>query len=397
MEGLNFDNILGEQEIENLFVDPEETTSKEVEVDAKEEEAPDNDGKEVNDETNKTTEVVDPDDLFEEEEKQPEGVGSEKETEGEKEGSSTDDGGGTSPENFYSSIANAMAEDGIFPNLDKETIDKADSAEALSDLIEQEVNARLDEKQQRISKALEDGVEPTEIRNYEQTLQFLSSIRDVDLTDESEKGENLRQRIIYQDFINKGYSPERAEKLTKRSIDAGTDIEDAKDALLSNKEYFQNSYNKLLKDAETEAEQAKAERKKQSEKLKESMLKDKTIMGDLEISQDMRKKAFECISKPIYKNPETGEYLTAVQKFEQEHPMEFIKYVGLTMALTNDFKDWSSFVKGKVKKEVKKGLGNLEQVLSNTRRNQNGTLKMVTSAKDDPESYIGHGFKLDLP
>lgn len=400
MEGLSFDNILGEQEIENLFMEPEETTTGESEVEVSTEEDSET-GKEKNNETNKTTEVVDPDDLFEEEEveKQPESVGSEKkDTEGEKEGSSTDNGGGTSPqENFYSSIANAMAEDGIFPNLDSETISKADSAEALSDLIEAEVNARLDEKQQRVSKALENGVEPDEIRMYETTLNNIASIKDSDLAAENEKGEQLRYNVIFQDFLNKGYSRERADKLTRRSIDAGTDIEDAKEALQSNKEFFQGKYDKLLQEAEQEAEQIKADRKKQSEKLKDSLLKDKTLLGDMEISKDMRQRAFDCVSKPIYKNPETGEYMTAVQKYEQEHPVEFIKYVGLFMALTNDFKDFDSLAKGKVKKEVKKGLRELEQVLTNTRRNQNGSLKLVTSAKEDPESYIGHGFKLDLP
>ena len=119
-------------------------------------------------------------------------------------------------------------------------------------------------------------------------------------------------------------------------------------------------------------------------------------MGDMEISQDMRKKAFEYISKPVYKDPETGEYLTAVQRFEQEHPVEFIKYVGLFMALTNGLKDFESFTNGKVKKEVKKGMRALEQTLNGTRRDKNGSLKMVTKAEDDPESIIPAGFKLAL-
>lgn len=394
MEGVSFDNILGEQEIENLFMEPEETTPGEQEVETR----GDKSGDENDDEQNKTTETVDPEDLFEEEEKQPESVGSEKnKEEKEKEGSTDDTGGGTSPnENFYSSIANAMAEDGIFPNLDSETINKADSAEALSDLIEKEVNARLDEKQQRVSKALENGVEPDEIRMYEVTLNNINSIKDADLTAENERGEQLRYNVIFQDFLNKGYSKERADKLTKRSIDAGTDIEDAKEALQSNKEFFQSKYDKLLQDAEKEAEQAKADRQKQAAKLKDSLLKDKGLMGDLEINKEMRQKAFDCISKPIYKNPETGEYMTAVQKYEQEHPEEFIKYVGLVMALTNDFKDWDSFVKGKVKKETSKGLRDLEQKLRGNKLNSDGSMRLVTSVKDDPESYIGRGFKLDI-
>jgi hypothetical protein len=96
------------------------------------------------------------------------------------------------------------------------------------------------------------------------------------------------------------------------------------------------------------------------------------------------------------KDPETGEYLTALQKYEMEHRADFLKYVGLFMTLTNGFKDFDSFTKGKVKKELKKGLRELEQTLSNSHRGPSGGLKMVTNAQNDPESYFGKGFKLDI-
>ena len=387
----DFINILGADEIDTLF-GSEETPEEETQVEASQEEGSP-DGQKENDETT-TTEVKGT--LFEGD-SEPESVGSEKSQEGEEEGSPADDGGGTSPDNnFYSSIANAMAEDGIFPNLDEETIGKADSAEALSDLIEAEVLARLDEKQQRVAKALENGVEPDSIRMYEATIGKLQSIKDTDITAETPQAEQLRYQLITQDYMNNGYSRERADKMARRSIDAGNDIEDAKEALQSNREFFQGKYDEVLKDAQKAADEERENRKKQSEKLKNSLMKDKTLLGDMEISQDMRKKAFECISKPVYKDPETGEYLTPVQKYEQEHPVEFIKYVGLFMALTNDFKDFESFTKGKVKKEIKKGMRALEQTLNGTRRNSDGSLKMVTKASEDPESIIPSGFKLAL-
>ena len=388
-----FINILGADEIDTLFGSEESTEQETQEEGSQEQRIPES--QEENGETT-TTEVKGS--LFEEEEtEQPESVGSGDTQEGEKEDSTAETGGGTSPDNnFYSSIANAMAEDGIFPNLDEETISKADSAEALSDLIEAEVNARLDEKQQRVSKALENGVEPDSIRMYEGTINKLQSIKDTDISAETPEAEQLRYQLITQDYLNNGYSREKADKMARRSIDNGNDIEDAKEALQSNKEFFQKEYDKMLKDAQKAADADKENRRKQSEKLKDSLLKDKTLMGDMEISQDLRKKAFECISKPVYKDPETGEYLTAVQRFEQEHPVEFIKYVGLFMALTNNFKDFESFTKGKVKKEVRKGMRALEQTLNGTRRNSDGSLRMVTKATDDPESIIPSGFKLAL-
>lgn len=386
-----FSNILGEQDIESLFSDVEEEASGETEE--KKDEGKENTPQESEREV--TTEIAEPEDLFDEEDdSQSESVGSEK-TEGkEEEDTAPDKDSGTSPTNLYSSIASALAVDGIFPNLDEETVNKVDSAESLSEVIEAEVAARLDEKQRRVSKALDNGVEPTDIRKYETVLDNLSKITDKNLLAENESGEQLRRDIIYQDFRNKGYSHDKAMKLTERSIDAGNDQEDAKEALQSNREFFQEKYNELLEDAQKQADADRKARQKEADSLKESILKDKQLFGDMEISSDLRKKAFENISRPVYKDPETGEYLTALQKYEMEHRSDFLKYVGLTYTLTNGFKDFDSFTKGKVKKEVKKGLRELEKTL-NSSIVSNGDMRAVTRKDGDPESFF-RGMRLDF-
>ena len=396
MEALSFDNILGEQEIETLFTDPEDNEVPEEPTKDEEEEeveTPDSDPKKQKEKDN-TTEDVDPENLFED--KAPESVGSGKDNEGKEVTAPDNDADGTSPNNFYSSIANACAVDGIFPNLDDETIKKAVDAESFSNLIEAEINARFDEKQKRISQALENGVEPTDIKKYESTLNYINTITDAAIAEESEKGEQLRYNLIYQDFINKGMTPDKAKKFADRTVDAGTDVEDAKEALLSNKEFFSNAYNKMLQDAQQKADEDKAEREKNAKELERTLMKDKQLFGDMEISNDIRKKAFDSVSKPVYKDPETGDYMTAIQKYESEHRADFLKYTGLIFAMTNGFKDFDSFAKGKVRKEVKKGLRELEQTLNNTRRNNDGSLRMVTNQKDDPNSFISKGMKLDL-
>lgn len=395
MEGLSFDNILGEQEIETLFTDPNDTETQEDNIQQEEEDIDDSptDGKGKKKE--KTTEVINPETLFEDD--IPESVGSGKNKEGKKEDTvHDDDQDGTSPDNFYSSIANALAVDGIFPNLDDETVKKAVDAESFSDLIEAEINARFDEKQQRIAKALENGVEPTDIKKYESTLDYINKITDAAIAEESEKGEQLRYNLIYQDFLNKGMSADKAKKYTDRTINAGTDVEDAKEALQSNKEYFSGEYNRLLQEAQQQADEDKAERSKQAKQLQTSLLKDKNLFGDMEISNDVRKKAFETVSKPVYRDPETGDYLTALQKYEIEHRADFLKYTGLIFAMTNGFKDFDSFAKGKVKKEMRKGLRDLEKTLNNTSRSKDGNLKMITNQREDPDSFISKGMKLDL-
>jgi hypothetical protein len=51
-------------------------------------------------------------------------------------------------------------------------------------------------------------------------------------------------------------------------------------------------------------------------------------------------------------------------------------------------------IEGPVKKEVKKGMSNLERLINTTSRTANGDLKLTTSAKEDPDSYIGGDWKI---
>lgn len=386
-EELSLDNILGAEEIDNLFVEDGETqdTPPANEEPPKKEEEPSKDKEE-------TTEVVDVDNLFTD---TPESVGSGKENTEEKE-DTTPKGDGTSPKNFYSSIAKALKEEGIFPDLEDESLTKVKDPEDFRDLIDQQIKAGLDERQKRVDEALNAGVEPTEIKKYENTINFLDSIKEENISDEGDKGEKLRKDLIYQDFINRGYSKERAAREVQKSFNAGTDIDDAKEALKSNIDFFKDKYNELINDAKSEAEQEEKERKEQAEKLKSSILNDKDVFGDLSIDKSIRQKIYDNIAKPVYKDPETGEYFTAIQKYEMENRTDFLKNIGLLFTLTDGFKNLDGLVKGKVKKEVKKGLRELEHTLNNTARTSDGNLKFVSGVDEDPESFIGKGWNLDV-
>ena len=386
-EELSLDNILGAEEIENLFVEDDETqgTPPANGEPPKKEEEPSKDKEE-------TTEVVDVDNLFTD---TPESVGSGKENTEEKE-DTTPKGDGTSPKNFYSSIAKALKEEGIFPDLDDEGLSKVKDPEDFRDLIDQQIKAGLDERQKRIDEALNAGVEPTEIRKYENTINFLDSIKEENISDEGDKGEKLRKDLIYQDFINRGYSKERATREVQKSFNAGTDIDDAKEALKSNIDYFRDKYDELVNDARSEAEEEERKRKEQAEKLKSSILNDKDVFGDLSVDKSTRQKIYDNIAKPVYKDPETGEYFTAIQKYEMENRTDFLKNIGLLFTLTDGFKNLDGLVKGKVKKEVKKGLRELEHTLNNTARTSDGNLKFVSGVDEDPESFIGKGWNLDV-
>ena len=339
MEGLSLDNMMTGEEAAALF----DQESKQEETEETTSNNPDENIKEKKE----TTEVVDVDSLFTD---APESVGSGDDNK-EKEDTSSKEG--TSP-NFYSSIAKTFVEDGVFQDLNEDALSKVNDAESFIDLMEQQIQSKLDEKQQRIDQALNAGIEPTQVQRFENNIKILNSITDDAISEEGEKGENLRKNIIYEDYIQKGFSKERAIKAVERAEEARANEE--------------------------------RELKEQAEALKKSILSDKKPFGELELDKNTRQRVFDAISKPVFTDPETGERLTAIQKFEADNHNDFMKYVGLTYVLTDGFKSLDGLVKGKVKKEIGKGLKELEHTLNNTARNSDGTLKFTSGVSTDPES-----------
>ena len=386
-EELSVDNILAPEEVDTLF-----EVNNEGETPPTEDTESTTEGQEGTKEKKETTEVVDVDALFTE---KPESVSSGKENNQEEKEDTPPKEDGTSP-NFYSSIAKALKEEGILPDLDDEAYSKVKSPEDFRNLIEQKIHDGLDERQKRIDEALTVGIEQPVVQQYENTLNYLDKIDENTLKDESDQGESLRRQLIYQDYVNRGFNKERATREVDRSFAAGNDIDDAKDALESNRDFFKTQYQNMVKEAQVEVEKEEQERKEQATKLKTSILEDQKVFGELAVDKSTRQRIFDNISKPIYKDPKTGDLYTAIQKYEMDNRTDFLKNVGLLFTLTDGFKNLDGLVKGKVNKEVKRGLRELENTINNTQRTSDGNLKLVSGMNDDPESFIGKGYKLDI-
>lgn len=376
MEGLDMSNILSPDEVDNLFTDD---GGEETQVIPPEKQEEDKDNK-------TTTEIpeVDPESLFDE----SESVGSEKvDTKG-KESTSSKETGASPKTNFYSSIASALKEEGILSDLDDETLSKIESPEDFAEAMEAQLKAQLDERQKRIDEALQVGIKPDEVRKYEGTISYLNTITEDAIIDESAEGEKLRKQLIFQDFLNRGFSKERAQRETQKSISSGSDIEDAKEALASNKEYFKQEYDNIIAEAREAEEAEKARLKKEAADLKKAILEDKEVFEGLELDKTTREKVYNSISKPVYRDPETGEYLTAVQKYERDNRPDFLKKLGVLFTLTDGFTNLDKLVKPAAKKQVRKSLRELEHTINTTRRNTDGSLNFMSGVSDDSESKV---------
>lgn len=366
MEGIGLDNMLGAAEVERLFSGEQE---------GKEEAAEEVQEPEVKEQ--EETAEVDFSDLLG---NQSESVGSERDTEGDGEAPESKNDTGAPNQNLFSSIAKALRDEGVFPDLSDDTLKDIKDAEAFRKMFDDHVANSLSERQKRIDAALNGGADTEEIRNYNNDLsinEFLNAKDTLDrLESESEDGENLRKQVMYQDYINRGFSEERAKKLVMKSIDDGTDIDDAKEALNSCRDYYGKRVENYQQELENRKKTLKAQEEQQYSNLKKQIIDTEDFFGGVKVEKNIRQKAYDALTKPVYKD-EDGNFLTAMQKYQRENPMDFMKNVALMYSLTDGFKNVERLTKSKVKAGIKKGFAELESVLNNTRRNSDGTLNFA--------------------
>lgn len=311
-------------------------------------------------------------------------------------GGSTDKGGeGKKPDNadsspnFYSSILSALKDDGVLPELTDEEIEDYSKNNEFNDedfkeVIEKVLDQRIDAQTKRIRDALNGGADIEEVKQYEGILATLSNIDDNAISEEGAKGEDLRRRIIAQDYMNKGFSKERIERELKKSFEAGTDIDDAKEALQNNIQFYTERYQGIIKQGQENDRKFKEQTRKQSEDLKKSIIEsNEGIFNDIGIDKKTRQKIYDNISKPVCKD-DAGNWYTKIQKYEMEHKTDFLKYVSMFYTMTDGFKNIDKVVSKQVQKKNKSYVKDLQQKLQNTQRNSSGNLKLV--GQGDPDS-----------
>lgn len=383
MEGIGLDNVLGAAEVEQMFSVPSST-----------EESPEKESADtsvsagVSEESNDVAEV-DFSDLIG---SQPESVGNGESLEGTRETPASENDTGAPSKNAFSSIARALKEEGVFPDLSDEVLESINDAASFRKMFDDQVSNSLNERQKRIESAINGGATSEEVKGYQNDLAVVEFLESQEATSkleqESEEGETLRKQMMYQDYINRGFSEERAKKLVMKSIDDGTDIDDAKEAYQSCKNFYKQriqTYEKYLEDTKRSA---KENEERQYNNLKKQIVDTEDFFGGVKVDKNTRQKAYDSLTKPVYKD-ENGNYLTAMQKYQRENPMDFMKNVALMYSLTDGFKNIDKLTKSKVNAGIKKGFAALESALNNTRRNSDGTLNFANGepSAEDRENW----------
>lgn len=380
MEGIGLDNMLSAEQVEKMFSNQE--PSEDAEGAVAEEPATETE----NNDTNEEAAEVDFSDLLG---SSSESVGSGEKSEGTRGAPESGNDSGT-PQNLFSSIARILRDKGVFPDLSDKDADAVQDEAALEKLFNDKVSSMLDDRQRRIEQAMNSGASTGEMQQYEnavQLSQFLNKRETADLLNrEGDDGEKLRKQVMYQDYVNRGFKHERAVKLIEKSFADGTDIDDAKEALQSCKEYYQQQIDDFQQELEDRKKQQQDAEQQQYNNLKKNILDKESFFGGVKVDKATRQKAYDAITKPVYKD-EQGNYMNELQKYQREHPMEYVGNVALLYALTDGFQNVKKLAAGPIKAGLKKGFAELESVLNSTSRNGDGTLNLANTSPDNRENW----------
>jgi hypothetical protein len=116
------------------------------------------------------------------------------------------------------------------------------------------------------------------------------------------------------------------------------------------------------------------------------------VFEGLEIDKNTRQKVLDNLSKPVYKDPDTGTYLTAIQKYAKENNDDFTLKLGFLFTLTDGFKNLDKLTKKQANKAVKKGFRDLEQKLRSS--SVRGGAPSYSSGVSDDSPFTINGKQL---
>ena len=87
----------------------------------------------------------------------------------------------------------------------------------------------------------------------------------------------------------------------------GNDIDDAKEALQSCKEFYKQRIDDYQEEFKSRQESHKKEEEKQYNNLKKQIVDTEEFFGGVKVDKNTRQKAYDCLTKPTYKDDSIAE------------------------------------------------------------------------------------------
>ena len=258
--------------------------------------------------------------------------------------------------NLYSSLAKLLSqEDLLTSSLDsKEIKSKEDFIEILREEIKKSEYADLTDTQKRYLDAIRNGVSEDTFAKYESNRNQLDNITEADI--ENEENQELRESLIQQSFILKGFSEDKAAKLTQKLIESGEDIDEAKEAYNELKSYVDAEYQKELQARQQHIENLKKAQQEQLDSIKTKVNEAKEIINGVKLSNRDKNKILENITK-VAGYTDDGNAYNKIAEIQKKDPIDFQIKLSYLLELTNGFTDFSKITtKSKARSTVEREL-----------------------------------------
>jgi len=264
-------------------------------------------------------------------------------------------------------LASALYKDGVLTGVSEEDIKDVDVpklADMIKNTIEKNEYSDLDNRAKEALEAIRAGVPVENIikhHNAETKLSDFTEDRfiesDVDDEDVAENKKTIRQNLIYNDLIARGYSQADAERRTRQSFNSGDDEADAKLALSSLKSIAAQRKQAEIEQAKQVQQQHENTRKEMVKKVSEL----KEVLPGIPVNEDTAKWMAEAMTNPTGRN-ENGQLRTVVSDKRSENPFNFdtrLHYF-IKMGLFDEKPDLSLFTRRSMSSAVEE----LEKSLS---------------------------------
>jgi len=296
-------------------------------------------------------------------------AGKDKQVQGGKTPGNDDGSNSSSPkpndtEQLYSNLATQFKTSGVLPGL--EDTSEIKTLDDLNSAIQKEVDSRLTDTQRTIKEASEAGLDASAVSKQLNVVSKLKSVSEEYIS--SDANLEFRKGVIAQDFLSRGYNKERAEIMAQRSIDAGSDVEDAKLALTS----IIGIEEKKIADA---IQSAKDDENDSINDIKSHLEKTEEVVPGIKLTQEQKDELYKQMTTDL------GNKENAFIKSQKEDPIGSRIKLEAIFFITKGLTDFSVFGNAK-ETDISK---NIESLLRGADFTENGRIN--TDMPDDNGTF----------
>jgi len=267
-------------------------------------------------------------------------------------------------EQLYSNLAAQFKAKGVLPELDDVT--KIKSLEDLNNAIQGRIDNGLTARQKAIEDAQKTGIPVGEVAQKVDTIDRLKGVSPEFIS--SDESLEFRRTAIAQDFLLKGYSEKRANEMTQRSIDAGTDIEDAEFAVASIIKFEEESLSSII-------DNAKKEEQSKLDDVKKYIANTQEVVPGVVLTDTQKDELYNRITTDL------GDRDNAFMRAQKADPIGSRIRIETVAYLTKDFTDFSIFGA----KNESKITNNIENLIRGASFTESGAVE--TSMKDSLSNF----------